>query len=197
MDNEGRLWTIAEQQEGFFTTRQALEAGYFDPNFSRMITSGKWIRENHGVYRLVRYPFPERPELIQWSLWSRNKAGTVQGVWSHETALELRDVSDVNPVKMHLTVPQGFRKKPPGFILLHYHNLGDPEIEERKGYFVTTPLRTLVDVFREGKLSHDLLVQSVREMVNNGLVLQMELQRARKFYPEIEEMLEVQSLSAR
>lgn len=191
MRNEQRLAPIAQVQEGFFTTRQAKEAGYLDENFSKMIKSGKWIREIRGVYRLANFPLPERPELILWSLWSCNRQGEVEGVWSHETALDIYDISDANPVKMHLSVPRGFRSKAPDFIVLHHNNLAPSEIETRKGYRVTTPMRTLVDLFKEGALSQDLLSQSVHEMVDRGLITSIELQQSRKFYQEINEVLEI------
>lgn len=190
MNNEQRLAAIAQEQEGFFTTRQAKEAGYLDENISKMVKSGKWIREVRGIYRLAIFPLTERPELIIWSLWSCNRQGEVEGVWSHETALDIYDISDANPVKMHLSVPRGFRSKAPDFIILHQNNLAPSEIDTRKGYRVTTPMRTLVDLFKEGALSQDLLSQSIHEMVDRGLITSLELQKSRKFYPEIVEILE-------
>ncbi len=39
------------------------------------------------------------------ALWPKG----IQGVLTHDTALDLWDVSDVNPAKTHITVPHGHR----------------------------------------------------------------------------------------
>ena len=110
--------------------------------------SKEWIEEWRGIYRLAHYPIQERPELVLWTLWSRNKKGEPQGVWSYETALDIHELTDVMPVKMHMTVPKGFRKNQevPELLVLHHANLIEDEVEARRGFRVTTPLRTFSDI---------------------------------------------------
>ena len=38
-----------------------------------------------------------------WQLWSRNRQGEPQGVFSHATALSLHELSDVMPAKLHMS----------------------------------------------------------------------------------------------
>jgi predicted transcriptional regulator of viral defense system len=92
------------------------------------------------------------PELVLWTLWSRDKKGAPQGVWSHQTALDIHDLSDMMPAKMHMSVPMRFRKKieTPKILCLHFADLTESSIETRQGFKVTTPLRTLFDVIDEG-----------------------------------------------
>jgi hypothetical protein len=71
--------------------------------------SGNWIREHRGIYRLALFPTTDRPELVLWALWSRNRNEEVEGVYSHHTALSLYDLSDLNPSKLHMTVPTDCR----------------------------------------------------------------------------------------
>jgi predicted transcriptional regulator of viral defense system len=110
MKKEDRLYRIADCQQGYFTSRQALESGYYDSHFQRHIISGQWIRVRRGLYRLARYPMADRPDLVEWSFWSSNRKGEIQGVFSHQTALDSYDVCDVMPAKLHMTVPKNFHR---------------------------------------------------------------------------------------
>ena len=44
MSNERRLFDIADVQQGYFTTQQAIACGYKDSNFARYVASGEWIK---------------------------------------------------------------------------------------------------------------------------------------------------------
>src|SRR5215470_17482939 len=103
-----RLFEFAEQQQGFFTAKQAKTAGFAENTHPYHVQAGNWIREYRGIYRLASFPRGERPDLMMWSLWSRNRGETIQGVYSHQTALTLHDLSDVMPAKLHMTVPPTF-----------------------------------------------------------------------------------------
>jgi len=79
-----RLYGIAEGQQGFFTTKQAKVAGFAENTHPYHVQAGNWIREHRGIYRLGSFPRGERPDLILWSLWSRNRGEAAQGVYSYE-----------------------------------------------------------------------------------------------------------------
>ncbi|NGX45524.1 MAG: hypothetical protein K940chlam2_00679 [Chlamydiae bacterium] len=192
MKNQDRLWEISKQQQGIFTAEQAKSAGYRDSNFAKYIQSGAWERIQRGIYCLTKFPTYNRPELVVWTLWSLNTREPGMGVWTHETALEIFDLSDVNPTQMHMTVPFGFRRtKKPDFIHLHFGTLSKLEIQKIDGYYVTTPIRTLVDIFREESFDPSLLHQCVNEAISKGLITKIELARAKQHYPEIEKILEM------
>jgi len=183
MNARQKLFHIADHQQGFFTAKQAKACGIAPSHFHRRVQSGDWIKEMRGVYRLAQYPLADRPELVLWTLWSRDKEDRLQGTWSHETALDIHELSDVMPAKMHMTVPISFRKRVaiPGHLHLHYANLAKKDMEIRSGYRVTTPLRTLTDVIDEGTLSEELISQAIREGVQRGLLLPHELSQISKF----------------
>src|SRR6202142_135243 len=105
-----RLYEVAEGQQGFFTTKQAKAAGFAENTHPYHVQAGNWIREHRGIYRLGLFPATERPDLVRWALWSRNRREETEGVYSYETALSLWQLSDVNPSKLHLTVPKRFRR---------------------------------------------------------------------------------------
>src|SRR5882757_3661596 len=73
-----RLFEIAEQQQGFFTTKQAKAAGFAQNTHPYHVQVGNWIREHRGIYRLTLFPTTDRPELVLWALWSRNRNEEVE-----------------------------------------------------------------------------------------------------------------------
>jgi predicted transcriptional regulator of viral defense system len=170
MNKRHKLFEIADRQQGYFTTKQAEECGVPRSHFYRKLQSGEWIKDIRGIYHLAQYPVSNRPELVLWTLWSRDKQGQPQGVWSHETALDIHDLSDVMPSKMHMTVPQGFRRsiEIPKNLKLHFAILSTADIEIRQGYRVTTPLRTLLDIIEAGTVSQEHVGQAIREGLRRG-----------------------------
>ena len=183
MDKKDSLFAIADAQQGFFTARQAVKCGYSRANFHRYLTAGEWIKELRGVYRLAHYPVTSHPELVMWSLWSQNKQGEPQGVWSHETALEIYELSDVMPSKNYMTVPKKFRKWTaiPKSLVIHFADLPSTEIITQQGYMITTPLRTIFDIIEEGSLAEDLIVQAIREALQKGLFSRKQLNEFTKY----------------
>lgn len=167
--NYRKLFEIASRQGGYFTAKQAFEAGYSYRLHCYHRHQGNWRDVDRGVFRLVDFPNSPHEDLIRWSLWSRNRQDIPQAVASHETALSIHELSDVMPAKIHMTVPPGFRKESPGCII-HKAILKPEEIEKREGFFVTGPLRTIRDV-AEGSLSPEQVEKAIRDALNKGLVI--------------------------
>src|SRR5215204_4562930 len=165
-----RLFDVADQQAGYFTARQALEAGYDYPLQHYHRERGHWTQVGHGLFRLNRYPERENEDLVRLYLWNRDREGKPQAVVSHETALRLYDLSDLMPKKVHLSVPRGFRKLSPRGVALHKQDLAEGDIYEWNGFSDTTPLKTILDVARSREVSPEHLESAVREAVVRGLV---------------------------
>lgn len=183
-DSEARLFAIAETQGGFFTAKQAEDAGFDRTHHAYHVQTENWQREHRGIYRLTRFPIPERPDLILWSLWSRNRDDEIQGTFSHQTALSIYDLSDVMPAKLHMTVPHSFRRSAemPAVLVLHYDDLSADEIEQREAYRVTRPIRTIVDVCRE--VPSEVLSQAFSEAKARGLITSADIERYRNKLPD-------------
>ena len=199
MDKENRLLQIAETQQGYFTSRQAEGCSFSRANFHRKLKSGKWCKEElWGIYRLANYPYTLRSELALWTLWSADKQGNPQGIWSHETALDIHELSDVASAKLHMSVPRSFRKsnKIPNNICLHFvDEIPQSDIENRQGYRVTTPLRTLADAIREGTTQHEqielaILDLAIQKSLIKGLATIKEMELLQKF-TDSKEMREI------
>lgn len=172
-----RLFEYAVEQQGFFTTKQAKDAGFAENTHPYHVKAGNWIREHRGIYRLAQFPPADRPDLVLWALWSRNRREEVQGVFSHQTALRLHELSDVNPARIHMTVPETFRKNSeiPRILLLHYRDLADGDVESASGYRFTRPLRTILDVIATGELERSTISQAVRQAFERGLITRSQI----------------------
>jgi hypothetical protein len=187
-----RLFDLAEQQQGYFTTKQAKAAGFAENTHPYHVQVGNWIREHRGIYRLARFPVTERPDLALWSLWSKNRKEEVEGVYSHQTAISLHELSDLNPAKLHMTVPPNFRRNSqiPGVLVLHHIHLAESDIQSGPGYRYTRPLRTVVDLIEDDTVEKNFIRQAARQAVDRGLITRQQIQKAtmsepaRKFIEE-------------
>lgn len=160
------LFTVASAQEGYFTTDQAAEAGYSRPLLDHHLQSGRFVRARRGVYRLVEYPAGEHEDLVVAWLWSKQA-----GVFSHETALALHQLSDALPAHLHLTLPASWARRRllvPGGLRLHFADVADGERGWVGPVPVTTPIRTLRDC-QAAHLPPDLVSQALRDGLARGL----------------------------
>ena len=177
-----RLYEVASTQGGFFTAAQARGLGYINSKQHYHVRAGNWIREGRGIYRLAFYPEPERPDLVLWWLWSRDKSGLPKGVYGHQTALSLFDLTDLNPSKLDMIVPNGFRRGVPlpPVLRLHYDAVSEGDVTTVHDVPVTRPLRSLLDVARTGEVPLPILQRSYKEAMRKGMVTPSELDRARQ-----------------
>ena len=180
-----RLFEFAERQQGFFTAKQAKAAGFAENTHPYHVQAGNWIREHRGIYRLALFPAADRPDLVLWALWSRNRNEEVEGVYSHHTALSLYDLSDLNPAKLHMTVPTGFRRNSdiPGILVLHYFDLPATDVQTAQGFKFTRPLRTILDLIEVGTVERNFIRQALRQAVDRGLITRQQIRSAQMSGP--------------
>jgi hypothetical protein len=99
-------------------------------------------------------------------------------VLTHETALDLWDVSDVNPAKVHVTVPRDHRPQrdvPKGYVI-HREDLDPAEVSATEG----VPVVKLAKAIRQSAAEHvrrDLLEQAARNGRSRGLLTAAEHER--------------------
>lgn len=176
------LFDVAEEQQGYFTARQAATAGYKLGSQAHHVKSGNWVRIERGIYRLAHFPQSSEEQLVIYALWSRNRAGETEGVYSHQTALSIHELSDANPARLHMTVPASFRRraKAPEILALHRATLGEMDVEQRRGFAVTHPLRTIVDLATAESVSRDIVEQAMTEGRQRGLITVREISDLRQ-----------------
>lgn len=157
------LLDLAHEQSGYFSAAQALHLGYSYPAQKYHVDHGNWVRVDRGLFRLPSWPVGRYDSLVRWSLWARGRA-----VVSHETALTVHEIGDVNPAVVHLTVPANFRPTAMG-VRIHRADLAERDVEQRQGFRVTSPLRTLLDI-AASNLDQDQLTTAVFDALERGLV---------------------------
>ncbi|PCI94711.1 hypothetical protein COB11_03500 [Candidatus Aerophobetes bacterium] len=174
---DNKLFAKAESQQGYFTTRQAKNCGFTPQTINYHVKTGRWSRVYRGIYRLTNFPQTERPDLVIWALWSCNRKGCIEGVYSHQTALSIYGLSDVMPTKLHMTLPPSFRRHSeiPSVLIIYKKNLKKESVNLSDGYKVTTPYQTLFDIIESPSISHDLVIQAVNDSTRMGLITQKQL----------------------
>lgn len=170
-----RLYEMAEAQEGYVTTAQAHEAGYSNPLLHYYVREARLERVARGIYRLSHFPTGEHEDLVVPWLWSGR-----EGVYSHETALALHELSDALPDRKHLTVPQswaGRRLRVPTGTELYYADVQRDEKVWVGAVPVTSPLRTVIDCAKAGT-DPGLVEQAIEQGISRGLFQREELRQA-------------------
>jgi len=177
-DKQGRpnyveLFALASEQSGYFIATQAHEQNISARLLTHHVVRGRFIRVARGVYRFRDYPSSPDEEVV--AAWL--SVGKESGVVSHESALDLLDLTDMIPHSVHLIVPRDRRglHASPGATL---HTVTTPlradEIITRGGIRLTTPVRTLLDV-AEGGTAPEQVVRGVREAVHRGMAAPVDL----------------------
>jgi len=174
---ENKIYEIASKQGGYFTAWQAKKAGFIETNHPYHVQKGNWIREWRGIYRLVRYPIQDDSQFALWSIWAMNRKGEMQGIYSHETALALFDLSDAMPEKLNITVPRSFRRHSqiPQILHIHFGENNPGDFEERQGYRVTKPFKTVIDLIRIRSTSPEIINQAIKQALDKGYITRSQI----------------------
>jgi predicted transcriptional regulator of viral defense system len=98
-----------------------------------------------------------------WTLWSRGKA-----VVSHESALAVHGIGEFESGSVHLTVPRNFRMADVA-VMLHRGQLPDSDIEDRVGFRITTPQRTIIDLASQSP-DEEQLGRAIEQAASEGLL---------------------------
>jgi predicted transcriptional regulator of viral defense system len=137
-----RLVEHAIEQHGYVTTRDARNLG-IDPTQLRLLAGrGRLEHVGRGVYRVPILPRGEQDEFAAAIAWTLGR-----GVISHESALALHDLADVNSPRIHLTVPRNNHPRAAGgdLYVVHRREPLGKDIARVDGIPVTTVARTIVD----------------------------------------------------
>lgn len=176
IDHDG-LYRLAESQAGYFTARQALASGMDRSTLRHHARpGGRYERVRRGLYRLRHFPSSPHEHIV--AAWLSVRDGPA--VVSHESALELYELSDLIPGAVHITLPRAKRgQRPrPG---VRFHTLerppGPSEIRSVEGVPVTSPERTIVDSLEAGTQPEQVEL-AVRQALDRGLTTPRRLRAA-------------------
>ena len=165
--NWDQLFESALGQDGHVTTKQAAEAGYSPQLLIKYLKNGRLSRVRRGVYRIVHFPAAEHEDLAAIWLWSEKA-----GVFSHETALMLHNLSDALPRKVSLSLPADWSKRRlrvPKDVFIHHADVPKSERVEVGSVPVTRPLRTIFDCIAV-HVSPELIDAAVKQARSRGLI---------------------------
>jgi len=165
-----QLYDLALDQFGYITSIDAKTAGAGRDVLVHMARAGHLERVSHGLYRFTLTPHEPNAHLMEAVLWSRSL-----GVLSHDSALDLWDVSVVSPHHRHLTVPVGTRlrrKTPQPIYEIHQADLDEHEKTVWEGIPTTTLARTIRDCWR--RLDSRILTQAVQNGRRHGYLSRTE-----------------------
>lgn len=149
------------EQGGYFSAAQAKEVGYSYQGQAHHVAAGHWLRVGRGIFRLADELLKIHDEMFQWMLWSKGRA-----VVSHESALAVHDVGELESGKVHLTVPPGFAMRHRALVV-HRATLAARDIDLKKRIPLTTVLRSVIDVAAV-RADEDQLARVIDEALKGG-----------------------------
>jgi predicted transcriptional regulator of viral defense system len=147
---------LASRQHGYVTTDDVRQAG-LDPHTLRALTAaGRAEQRARGLYRINAIPRRAHDEYAEAVLLTYG-----QGALGGEAALDLWDLADVNPRRIHVAVPRSFRtvRAHPGVVLVK-RDLRDDDIEEVDDIRVVSPA-VAIEMALTGGVAGSLVEQAI------------------------------------
>jgi len=168
-----RLFAIASEQGGYFTAEQGRACGFGWALLSHHVKSGRFIRVRRGLYRSREFPSSPRQDVfVAWLAVGKDLA-----VVSHESALDLLDLSDVIPGAVHLTVPRS-RRSHPTLSGVSIHTTTRPlrpsDRIVREGVRLTSAPRSILDAAEAG-MAPEQIEMAVVQAISRGLAMPEQL----------------------
>ncbi len=163
-----KLYDIAENQAGYFSTRQAEANHCSKKNLYILKKGGKLKRIEWGIYRFTYFPSSPYEDLFLAILKTSGKS-----VLSHETALSVYELSDTLPGEINIIIPKTHSRRRQN-IKYHIQKITDDEITKYKGLPITTVERTIIDVLNSGG---DIIQvnKAIIEALNRGMTTKAQL----------------------
>lgn len=136
------LLAIAADQHGLFTVQDVVRAGASPTAVVKLAARHVIDRLSHGIYRI--------PELAGDRFAQYQEALLLcQGsVLSHDTALDLHELCDINPTRLHVTLPTSIRtprRSLPAWLEIHRRRIEEGETTYVEGLAIVTPARAILD----------------------------------------------------
>lgn len=132
-----QLWDAALDQYGYVTLRDAATLNIDDDAVRMLVARRQLDRVAHGVYRFPQLPVTEYDPYMLAVLWT----GTPTAALSHDSALAAYEVCDINPDRIHITVPAARRIRRSGGdrYVIHHQDLAAAQV----GWWQQIPTVTL------------------------------------------------------
>ena len=163
MNTYDKVFRLMEQHSGYLTAKDARASGVDNKVLQRMVEYGLIERASHGLY-IGADVFPDQLFIAQYRC--------PKGIFSHETALFLHDLSDRDPLRIMMTIPAGWNSKllsDASMVFFYstpkYMGFGVCDVQTPSGIYVRAYNfeRTLCDCLRYiDKLDRDLVLTALK-----------------------------------
>lgn len=173
---EDTLREIAADQGGLVTVQQAVAEGIAAVQLVQLARRGRLERAARGLYRIPTWPTDELQQYHQAVLWPQAHRDLSYAVVSHDSAIELYNLTQLNPGVVHVTVPRKTRiaRTVPAWLQLHYEDVPDRDRTfERDVPTVTIP-RAIEEIAPYGI---DVVHRAVSDARERRLLREDELER--------------------
>jgi len=169
-----RLRDIALDQYGYVTMAQALDVGLTKAAVLMLTHRGRLERAAFGIYRVPQVPVTAYDRYMLAVLWT----GVPEACLSHDTALEVYDVSDINPITVHITVAKKRRITRAGgeHYALHREDLEPTDISWWEG-IPTVRLPVAIEQCIKSGVPTYLIRQALERAPKTGALLPNDLAR--------------------
>lgn len=142
-----------------------------------MAERGQLERRGNALYRFPLAPPGPLDAYMEAALCPRG----VEGVISHESALELYELSDVHPRRIHVTVPRAYRirRQVPAVYRIHHEDLRPRNVGRLEGIPIVTPEHAVRQAHK-AKLAPALVAQAIDHGEQNGRLTRRQAGRLRE-----------------
>lgn len=168
------LREVAFDQHGYLQRADVLRGGASPTALKSLVARGRLQRVAHGVYRDPVVPASANDLLHLAVLWT----GVERTYLSHESALAAYELGDVNPDRIHVTVPAltRIRRRDGEQYVVHHEDLRPDEV----GWFdqipTVTPAKAVAQCIVAGTPTY-LLRQALEAAEGTGRITATDVRR--------------------
>jgi len=186
---EDTLRELASAHDGLFTVQEAVGAGIHRDLIVQLADRRRVERVARGLYRFPSWPTSELQQYHEALLRPQAQRDLAYAFVSHDSALELYNLTRLNPAVIHVTIPRGTRivREMPAWIRFHYADVEECDRTWERGVQTVTITRAVEDIAATQGI--DIVQEAVREARERHLLREDELARLeKKFGKRIMEM---------
>ncbi len=176
----GKVFTqvleLAQERHGYLVPEDLREIGLKPGRLHEYWQRGHAEKVGYGIYRLNLVPRNDSDEYMLAALWPDGR-----GVLGGETALDLYELCDVNPARIHVTVPRDYRMTRPAPVRYRFvhQDLAPENIERLDGLPIVTP-KMAIEQATTDHLRGGLIEQAIDTARNRGLLRRVDADELRR-----------------
>jgi predicted transcriptional regulator of viral defense system len=166
----------AAENYGYLTGEDARDLSVPVGTLNALARRGQLDHVEHGIYRVPLVPPSRLDQYKLATLWPGGR-----GLISHESALDLYGISDVNPAKLHITVPRTYRthRKIPALYVLHREELADGDRGSVEGIAVVSVAKAIRQA-HERHLRRSLVEHAIDDAERDGWLRRRQADQLRR-----------------